>query len=133
MNDKVSALTPDEVLPKELVQPITPQEAARKRLDSFEPEMITAVNNLIIKNLDSSRRSASFKQEDVIKEYFKVKGVEETEKLRHSLFDRHQLDFEPIFRKAGWSVMFDKPGYNESYEAYFKFEKKKKVVEDNDD
>lgn len=34
---------------------------------------------------------------------------------------QHWLNFEGAYRRAGWKVEFDKPGYNESYPATFKF------------
>lgn len=34
------------------------------------------------------------------------------------------LDIEPSYRAVGWSVEYDKPAYNESYEASFTFRKK---------
>jgi hypothetical protein len=33
------------------------------------------------------------------------------------------MDVEDVYQKAGWEVEFDKPGYNEDYEANFKFSK----------
>ena len=30
-----------------------------------------------------------------------------------------------LFEEAGWNVQYDKPGYNENYDAYFKFTEKK--------
>lgn len=41
-----------------------------------------------------------------------------------SIFDTGWLDIEPSYRAVGWSVVYDKPGYNESYEASFTFRKK---------
>jgi hypothetical protein len=41
---------------------------------------------------------------------------------RNDFFDKHWLDFESIFRKAGWKVKYTKPGYNESFPAYWTFE-----------
>lgn len=28
---------------------------------------------------------------------------------------------DAVYEKAGWKVSYDKPGYNESYDPYFKF------------
>ena len=41
-----------------------------------------------------------------------------------TIYDNNWLDIEDIFREAGWKVTYDKPAYNESYDAYFKFEGK---------
>lgn len=37
--------------------------------------------------------------------------------------ERGYLDVEGAYRAIGWKVEYDKPGYNESYEASFKFTK----------
>jgi hypothetical protein len=34
------------------------------------------------------------------------------------------MDFEPFYEKAGWKVVYDKPGYCESYAANFTFTRK---------
>ena len=41
-----------------------------------------------------------------------------------NVYEKGWLDVEPIYRKAGWVVAFDNPGYNESYEANYIFKKK---------
>lgn len=40
-----------------------------------------------------------------------------------ALFKNHWMDFEPLFRRAGWRVDYDRPGYCESYEPKFVFSK----------
>lgn len=35
------------------------------------------------------------------------------------------LDFEVVYEEAGWDVVYDKPGYNESYGANFTFKAKR--------
>ncbi len=40
------------------------------------------------------------------------------------IYERHLLDVEPSYRAEGWEVEYDKPGYNETYEATFTFRKK---------
>ena len=62
--------------------------------------------------------SSTFKQCDL------VKVIREKLKLKpndHVIFDKHWLDVEDIFRDAGWRVYYDKPGYNETYDATFEF------------
>jgi len=43
---------------------------------------------------------------------------------RQGMYDKGWMDVEDAYRKAGWDVDFDKPGYNETYEANFTFSKK---------
>lgn len=106
------------------MKPINPSEAEGKKLSSIEPEIIQAVNELIVENLKSG--TADILQDEILERYFKIKGTKNTAASRGKLFDANQLDFEPIFRKAGWAVEYDKPGYCETYPASFKFKKKKK-------
>jgi len=42
---------------------------------------------------------------------------------RKEVFDKGWLDIEEIYRAVGWKVHYDKPGYNETYDAYFVFKK----------
>jgi len=44
---------------------------------------------------------------------------------KNDIFEKNFLDFESVFRNVGWSVEYDKPGYCESYDAFFTFKKKK--------
>ena len=36
-----------------------------------------------------------------------------------ALYGNKYLGFEPQYRALGWRVIYDKPGYCESYDAYF--------------
>lgn len=40
---------------------------------------------------------------------------------REDIYARGWLNVEPLYRAKGWKVTFDKPGYNEFYEAHFIF------------
>ena len=44
-----------------------------------------------------------------------------------TVFDKGWLNLEPLFEKAGWSVKYDKPGFDESYAARFIFTHSRKV------
>ncbi|QJA43104.1 hypothetical protein [Phaeobacter phage MD18] len=43
---------------------------------------------------------------------------------RDVVFSNKWLDVETVYRAAGWSVKYDKPGYCENYEASFVFSAK---------
>ena len=43
-----------------------------------------------------------------------------------SVYRYSWLNVEDIYRAAGWLVEYDKPGYNEDYEASFTFKKPEK-------
>jgi hypothetical protein len=106
---------------KRKVKPLSPDEAADKAQSEMPDFVIEAVNNLLQKELHQGY--ATLRQEDVMKEIMRL-APEGTK--RQDVFDNKWLDFEPIFEKAGWSVEYDKPGYNESYEPTFDFKDKRK-------
>jgi hypothetical protein len=87
---------------------------------NFLPDaVIEAVNELLIKNGHS--RYITLKQNEVVTAI--LTKMEHLGVTRQMIFENHWLDFEPCYRKGGWEVEFDRPGYNESYEAYWKFTK----------
>jgi len=111
------------------VKPLSPDEVVNAKQYQIPDEVISTFNTLIAKNFLG--KSATFKQCEVVEEIIKniqegdweeFKGKEGT--LKSLIFNRHWLDVEDIFRSAGWDVKYDKPGYNESYDAFFTFKKK---------
>lgn len=95
------------------VLPIKPKDIAGAKAKSFPPEVIETFNELIAKNYSGG--SARILQKDVVSALVK-KGFKSAE-----IFDNHWLDVEDIFRKSGWEVSYDRPGYCESYDASFEF------------
>ncbi len=109
----------DKAINRPLGVPITPDQAKKEKTDLIPDYVIEAVNVLIIKNLRPS--SFTIKQKDLVAEIIKLKPSITSQEL----FDNHFLDIEPIFSKYGWDIRYDKPGYSESYDAYFEFKAKK--------
>jgi hypothetical protein len=102
------------------IKPLSPQEVENSS-GSFIPSIvIEAVNNLLKKKYRNGHMVIL--QRDLIKEIFTLDPT----MTRDNLFDNNWLDFEPLFRKVGWEVEYDKPGYNETYEPNFSFRPKKK-------
>lgn len=97
-----------------MTTPITPKQLKADR--TFPDFVIDAFNACIQKNFNG--RSATFRQDEVVEEIVKRGGVNVT---RAMVFEEHYLDVEDVYRKHGWDVYFDKPGWNESYDAYFRF------------
>lgn len=95
------------------VKPISPQEVAETKLAVIPNEVIQVVNALIAESFVNGR--ATVLQKDI------VEGLLAAGLKRNEIFKRHWLDFEAIYQDAGWKVEYDKPAYNESYDAYFKF------------
>lgn len=93
----------------EKVKPITPDEVVHEIPDVI----ISVVNKLISEKWDGYK--AHILQEEIL---------ERLEIPRDKVFEKHWLDFESIYRDAGWSVIYDKPGWDENYKAFFEFKKK---------
>lgn len=96
------------------VKPIKPKEAALKKVSDIPDGVIKAFNTLIVKNLSNGYSQVT--QKDAVNEIVKNMGCD-----REDIFNKNWLDIESHYRKAGWKVKYDKPGYNESYEAFFEF------------
>jgi len=95
------------------MRPITPNEAIKALPD----EVIEAFNDLICENIDG--KTAKITQNQAVDRI-----TAKLEIPRDAVFKRGYLDIEDIYRKAGWKVDYDKPGYNETYEGFFTFTKK---------
>jgi hypothetical protein len=100
------------------VKPVSPQDLQSGIVHAAPGFVIAAFNELITENYVGTR--SVFKQKDVIARIQKNQGVTQEE-----IFKSGWLNVEPHFRAAGWSVEYDKPGYNESYDAHFIFSAKK--------
>ncbi len=99
------------------VFPITPGEASEQKNQAIPDAVIEAFNELIIQTLSFGR--ARFTQEKVV-ELIVAKGIK-----KGDIFTNNWLDIEPLYEDIGWKVTYDKPGFNETYEATFTFDKKK--------
>jgi len=107
------------------MKPIRPDEVTQTKCERIPDLVIESVNECIIRNWNENSSRSSFTQNEIIKEIqlkYKEAG---TPIQRQEIFDSKYLDFEPIFRKIGWKVEYDKPAYCESYEPSFIFTKKK--------
>lgn len=99
------------------VEPITPQEAAIGDRD-FPWYVIQAFNELI-------RRDFKVKYNEAI--VYQDKVIDRIMQLDHNITDRNKiitngwLDIEDYYANYGWNVYYDKPAYNESGRAFFKF------------
>jgi hypothetical protein len=96
------------------VEPIKPNEVIRRKEERIPDEVIEAFNEMILDNWDG--RSSTFQQKEVVDLI-----VKNTNLSVEIIFNKHYLDIETIFERAGWIVKYDKPAYNESYPETFKF------------
>ena len=96
-----------------MIKPVSPNE-----ITPLIPDfVINVVNRLLQKKWNGT--SAIILQETIINEIIN----DQPNISREEIFDNGWLNFEDIYRKVGWDVEYDKPGYCESYKAYFKFTK----------
>lgn len=100
--------------------PLKSSEVDNAKLRDIPEEVFEAFNELIVKSWNGS--IAVVRQDDVI-----ARIMEKLDVSRHAIFGAHWLDVEPAYRKAGWSVLYDKPGYNEDYPATFEFRKARRA------
>ncbi len=80
------------------------------------PEVFQVFNDLIKEDWDGSQ--ATVLQDEAAERIAKALGIS-----RSKVFDKHLLDVEGFYEEAGWDVVYDKPGYNEDYTAFFRFRK----------
>jgi len=100
-------------------KPMKPSEVAKVRLRKLPLVVIDVFDELIVESWCNG--------EAVVGQDEAVKRISERLKIpRQEVFDRHLLDVEEVYRKAGWKVEYDKPGYCETYEATFTFMKGRK-------
>ncbi len=96
-----------------MTEPIRPDEVTSRKKEAIPSEVIEAFNQQIAEKFNGYE--ARVIQDDVMA-LIEQKGFN-----RREVFDRHWLDVEDIFREAGWEVEYDKPGFNEPYDAFFIF------------
>lgn len=101
------------------VQPITPEEAGPGKARVLPDEVIQVWNDTIARNVVNG--VAKIGQSEII-----TALMVKTKCPRPTVFNEHWLDIEDLYRSAGWVVNYDKPGYDENYEASFTFAKAKK-------
>lgn len=95
------------------VKPITPREAAS---GAHIPDIVIETVNDYLKARGSAAR-ITIRQDELVSQLVK-KGLDRVE-----IYDNGWLNFEDLFRKTGWDVEYEKPGFNEADQAYYVFER----------
>ena len=98
--------------------PISPDEVPAAKAAALPEGVFDVFNDLIARAY--SGRSAIVVQEDVVKALLE----RDPSLTRERIFAEHMLDVEAAYLAAGWDVVYDKPGFNESYPASFRFTKR---------
>ena len=98
------------------LRPISPVEVAARKARTLPDEVVEAFNHLIAKNWGG--RESVVKQDDAVKHICAALEIE-----RGEVFSQGLLEVEEVYRSQGWKVEYDKPGYCETYGAFFVFRK----------
>lgn len=96
-----------------MMNPIKPTELAAYKSVLLPDAVIQSFNELIAEKFADGR--AVVEQRAVVARMV-LKGLD-----RDDIYAHGYLDVEEIYRATGWKVKYDKPGYNEGYEANFTF------------
>jgi hypothetical protein len=114
-----------------MTKPISPSEIGAYKAKSFPAYVFEAFNELIASNFSSG--SATVYQKDAIQRILAKANADDIDDdsdimpatlSRSEVFSRGYLNVEEAYRELGWKVEYDKPGYNESYDAHFIFKAK---------
>ena len=100
-----------------MTKPFSPQDVEKNKITAFPEEVIDEFNKMITKNYSGG--SSTVVMKEIANAIASRMDIDVGEVYRN-----HWLDVEDVYRKAGWKVEYDKPVYNETYHAFFKFTKK---------
>lgn len=102
------------------MSPITPAEAMAIRQSSIPDFVFEVVNDLIVKHLDSTGTAVVPQTEitDGIRQHAQYLAYDEP---RPDIYVRGWVDVEDHYREIGWTVVYDRPAYYESYSPTFTF------------
>lgn len=99
------------------MKPLSPKEVIENK--QFDSRIIEVVNSFLIKRyVKGSSCTIKLKEiENELRSKYEDININE-------LYENKQFDFEDEFRKVGWAVVYDNPGWNETYDSFFRFSKK---------
>ena len=98
---------------------ISPLEASTRK-DTEIPEFVLQIVNKLLTEHINDRSPIRITQDEIVERILATR-TSLNDFSRQDVFDRHWLDFEGVYRKAGWKVEYDKPGYCDTYPATFIF------------
>lgn len=101
-----------------MVKPISPEDIPYQKAIDLPDEVLECWNSMIARCYSSGSSRITLKEASAELQALFGKTHQEIRKLGY-------LDIEPIYRAEGWKVEYDQPGFNESYEAYFVFSKRR--------
>lgn len=104
--------------------PIHPSEVATAKMTSLPAFVIDAINSLIAEKACGMGRkiTATVRQKDIEDRIVAAVGaMHEGRRTVDVIYDSGWMDFELAYEAVGWKVSYDRPAYNESYDATFEF------------
>lgn len=102
-------------------EPIRPNQVKRVLPDYI----IDSVNQLIEEKYNGG--SFTITKKDIITKAFNHPDqtkYENRSPFEQHLYDKKYLDFEPLYRKAGWECDYEYPDHGETFDPYYKFKNK---------
>lgn len=105
-----------------MIEPLKPEDVPGYKKTIFPDFVLESFNELIAKNWNNGR--AMVLQKDVVNLMSLKMPGESYSDNKNKIYAEGWLNVEDIYREAGWKVTYNKPGYNESYEASFEFKVK---------
>jgi hypothetical protein len=112
---------------KAMTKAMSPKDIGKYKANAFPVWVFEAFNQCIASSFTNGR--AMVKQNDVINKMICLQhdtldedAIEDGQGLsRAEIFDNGYLNIEEVYREQGWKVEYDKPGYSESYDAFWIF------------
>lgn len=108
------------------VKPFSPDDARAAKKTVLPKELLQAVNELLAERY-VDHGAIHITLTELKLRCRKLVGYDEYASIEDPTksWPKGVWDFEPVYRDAGWKVNYDSPGYNESYEGFYIFERKK--------
>lgn len=103
-------------------KPIRPSEVKEHFEKNFPSFIIDAINDVIKEAYRPNSKKFDVKLSIVKNKIITAISNYNDEFNASYQFQDYYLDFESLYNKFGWSVKYDKPAYNESYEGFYTFE-----------
>jgi hypothetical protein len=121
------------------VKPFSPDEAADAKLTFLHPKLIEAINELLSKGYSHRGGTITFTQKALVDlagrkindslgmlgEDMDAPGYNESTVKptipRFDFFLNAGMNFEEVYRKQGWKVVKDSPGWDETYSTFYEF------------
>jgi hypothetical protein len=106
-------------------KPFSPEDAKAAKVHILPKPLLQAINELLAEKY-RDKGPIHIKLKDLKARCRRILGVDEMFSGADPVdaWPNSVWDFEPVYRQHGWKVSYDSPGYNESYDGYYIFEKK---------